>query len=89
MQMIHFGLQADFCMMHLASVSRSGLLYHWAAQYAYADRPRGLSTLHYAMLVGYEVVVEALLVMSLVDIDARDEYGWTPLSWAAGKAMRE
>jgi hypothetical protein len=71
-QMIHFWLQANVCMMHPTSVSRSGFLYHWAAQYAYPDRPRGLNTPHHAMLVGHEVVVEALLVTSLVDVDARD-----------------
>jgi ankyrin repeat protein len=37
------------------------------------------------MLVGHEVVVEALLVTSLVDVDARNEYGRPPLSWAAGE----
>jgi ankyrin repeat protein len=39
------------------------------------------------MLVGHEVVVEALLVTSLVGADARDEYGRTPLSWAAGEGQ--
>ena len=37
------------------------------------------------MLVGHEVVVEALLVTSLVEVNARDEYGRTSLSWAMGE----
>ena len=37
------------------------------------------------MPVGHEVVVEALLVTSLVEVNARDEYGRTSLSWAMGE----
>ncbi len=32
---------------------------------------------------GHEAVIKLLLGTGKVDVDARDEYGWTALSWAA------
>lgn len=42
-----------------------------------------MTALHYAAKAGHLNVINILLDMDCLDIDVKDDGGWTPLIWAA------
>ncbi|KAE8364900.1 hypothetical protein BDV27DRAFT_171969 [Aspergillus caelatus] len=63
----------------------SGIYLRWSKSYRSMEGPlpAGATTLLVASTLGLAGVVNALLATGKVDIDIKDFYGHTPLSWAA------
>jgi hypothetical protein len=57
---------------------------YWKNLHTYRDPPQGLTNLHFAAITGHRAMVPKLLMARhAVDVDTKDENGWTALDWAA------
>ncbi|KAH8653954.1 hypothetical protein BGZ60DRAFT_386686, partial [Tricladium varicosporioides] len=58
----------------------------YSFDWGYSQRfPRDMIGLHLVAYFGLEAIFQPLLTIEKVDVDSKDSYGQTPLSWAAQK----